>query len=449
MRIFKLLSRFIICILCVFCISNVSLAEEDLRSVEPNSAPEQIIEQESKSEQIPTSDETEEKVSWFTKDNIQTFNKNISNDFENFEPHINLDSKTFVPIEAKIGLMLMKALSALDNVLQISLIRFAIIFLLFMYAFWVGLEAYKLIRDSGDYKTAFYNIFKQGLTIGIWIMILQYGPAKIFALVVSPILGFGSYLSDFILGAVAETYKVNIPDTCAAIHNYVNADKSLNLLVDADTAANIMCLPSRISVYFYHATATAFQWIKYGFGHSVTMIIVGIVSVVIFIKCIFKYAFMTLGVAADLFLKLLMLPFTALSESMPSNSEKNLAGQLFNGLLKVFKTQKVSDVLSAFINVAIYFVSLSIIIAICAVLLSNIISLNGDNSYSVGSAITTIISGCFVLYLANRADELAGKLGGRVDNSFGKKFQDDAKRLWNDAKALTTSLVKTWAKNKG
>lgn len=441
MRIFKLLSRFIICILCVFCINNVSLAEEDL-SIEQDAVPEQVIEQDAPSEQ------KQEPQSWLDSGNIQTFNQNISNDFEHFQPNINLDSKTFVPIEARIGLMLMKALSAVDVVLQISLVRFAVIFLLFMYVFWVGLEAYKLIRDSGDYKQAFYNIFKQGITIGIWIMILQYGPAKIFGLVVSPILSLGNYLSDFILGAVAETYKVNIPDTCGAIHNYVNTNKSLELLVDPDTAANIMCLPSRISIYFYHATATAFDWIKHGFGHSVTMIIVGIVSIVIFIKCIFKYAFMTLGVVADLFLRLLMLPFTALAESMPSNSEKNIPGQVFNGLLNIFSTQKLSDVLSAFINAAVYFVSLSIIIAICAVLLTNIISLNGDNSYSVGSAITTIISGCFILYIAKRADELARKLGGGVDNSFGKQLQADAKLLWNDAKKLTTDLVKNWVKNK-
>lgn len=439
MRIVKLLSRFIICILCVFCISSVSFAEEDL-PIEQEAVSEQVIEQETPTEEEPKS--------LLDSSNIQMFNQNISNDLEHFQPNMNLDSKTFVPIEARIGLMLMKALSAVDVVLQISLVRFAVIFLLFMYVFWVGLEAYKLIRDSGDYKQAFYNIFKQGITIGIWIMILQYGPAKIFGLVVSPILSLGSYLSDFILGAVAETYKVNIPDTCGAIHNYVNTNQSLKLLVDPDTAANIMCLPSRISIYFYHATATAFQWIKYGLGHSVTMVIVGIVSIVIFVKCIFKYAFMTLGVVADLFLRLLMLPFTALAESVPSSSEKNIPGQVFNGFLKIFNTQKLSGVLSTFINAAVYFVSLSIIIAICAVLLTNIISLDGDNNYSVGSAITTIISGCFILYITKRTDSLAAKLGGGVNNAFGEQMQTNAKILWNKTKQLTTNLVNIWLKNR-
>ena len=383
---------------------------------------------------------------FLTHDNISVFNENLAKDFDKFEPKIDLNPTTFVPIEAKIGLMLMTALSAVDDVLQSSLVRFTVIFLLIMYAFWIGLEAYKLIRDSGDYKTALYNIFKQGITIAIWIIILNYGPTKIFAMIVSPILTLGTYLSDFILGAVAETYKVNIPDTCAAIQNYVHTDKSLNLLVDADTAANIMCLPARASVFFYHATATGFQWIKSGLGTSPIMIALGIVSVVIFIKCIFKYAFMTLGIVVSLFLTLLMLPFTALAESMPSSSEKNFAGQFFNGLLKIFNTQKLSNIIGKFINATIYFVSLSIIIAICATLLTNIVSLGADNQYTTGSAMTIILSGCLVLYLANQTEKLTKDIGGDIDNSFGKQMEGNVKTLWADVKKIGNSLFKAWLK---
>ena len=236
-------------------------------------------------------------------------------------------------------------------------------------------------------------------------------------------MSLGVHLSDFILGAVAETYNVNIPDTCVTIHQYVNANTSGKLLIDADAAANIMCLPARLSVYFYHATATAFEWMINGFGKSATMVAVGAVCIVLFVKCIFKYAFMTLGVVSDLFLTLLMLPFTAIAESMPSTKESNYIGKLFSALLGLFKTQKLSGIISKFVNVAIYFVSLAIIIAICAALLTNIISISDTNTYYVGSAITTILCGSLVLYLADKADELAKKLGGSIDNSFGKQLQ--------------------------
>ena len=218
------------------------------------------------------------------------------------------------------------------------------------------------------------------------------------------------------------------------------------LLIDADAAANIMCLPGRISTYFYHAIGTSFDLIKHGFGHSVTEICVGIISIFIFVKCIFKYAFMTLGVVADLFLKLLMLPFTALAESMPKTDEKNYAGQIFSGFLSIFNTQKLSDIISAFINAAIYFVSLAIVIAICAALLTNIISIGSNGQYVVGSAMTTILAGCLVLHLANKADSLANQVGGKIDNSFGKQLQSDTKTVWSNMKNFGTKLVKAWAK---
>lgn len=425
MRIGKIFSRLLTCVMGIFLFCSVSVAATNLPSGEVG-----------------------DYGNWFNQNNVQQFNSTITSDFQKFEPKLNIDAKTFVPIEAKIGLMFMKALSGIDYILQVSLVRFIIIFLLIMYAIWIGLSAYKTIKDSTDYKTVFYDIFKQGIILAIWILVLNYGPAKIFVAVVSPILSLGTYLSDFILNTVANTHKINIPDTCAAIHNYVNNDSGAGkLLFDADTAANIMCLPSRISVFFYHAVGTGFRWAAHGFGHSVTMIIVGIVSVVMFIGCIFKFAFMTLGVIADLFLTLLLLPFTAVAESLNKAPDgESIPGRIYNGFLSLFvKTQKTSDVLGVFINAALYFVFLSIIIAICAALLSNIISLSSMNEYTVGSAVTTILSGCLVFYLAGQTDKMIENITGNknlIDNSFGKQLTADAKTLWGDFKKIATGIVK-------
>lgn len=397
--------------------------------------------------------------SWLNQDNLEEISNNMATEATEFQQGFqnNLQSSTFVPIEVRIGLMFMKALSSIDYVLQISLVRFTIIFLFIMYAFWIALEAYKMIRESSDYKTVLYDVFKKGFIIVIWVLILDYGPAKIFMLVISPILEFATYFSDFILNAVAETYDIKLPDTCAAIHQFVNANnattiankESVSLLIDADAAANIMCLPGRLSVYFYHATGAAFNWFKWGFGHSATAIVIGAVCIVMFIGCIFKYAFMTLGVVADLFLTLLMLPFTALAEAMPSSSEKNYAGQIFNGFLSVFNTKKLSDVISVFINAAIYFVSLAIIIAICASLLSYIVPLTSGNSeYALQSAMVTLLCGCLVLYLAGRTDELAKKVGGSINNSFGQTLQNDAKTLWGNTKNVAGKIFGDWLKKK-
>lgn len=386
---------------------------------------------------------------WITGPNMAIVNTNMTSDATSFTSDFksSLHSTTFIPIEVKIGLAFMKALSSIDYVLQISFVRFVIIFLFVMYAFWVALEAYKMIRESSDYKKVVYDMFKKGIIIVFWMLILKFGPAKIFTMIMSPIMAIGRYLSDFILNAVAQTYNVAIPDTCTAIHDYVATNAGSKLLIEPGTAANIMCLPARISVFFYHATATGWEWMVSGFGHSTIAVLVGAVSVVLFIKCILKYAFMTLGVVADLFLTLLMLPFTAMAEAMPpSTKETNYAAQIYSGFLSVFKAQKVSDVISKFINVTIYFVSLSIVIAICAALLTNIISITSVNTYTVANAMITILAGYIVLYFADKSDELAKQLGGSINNAFGKQLQQDTKTIWSNIKSVAGKVIKDIAK---
>ena len=88
----------------------------------------------------------------------------------------------------------------------------------------------------------------------------------------------------------SKTYNINIPDTCATIHQYADTQTGGKLLIDANAAADIMCVPGRISTYFYHATSMGFIWMINGFAHGITMIVIGAVCVFVFIKCIFKYA---------------------------------------------------------------------------------------------------------------------------------------------------------------
>ena len=141
-----------------------------------------------------------------------------------------------------------------------------------------------------------------------------------------------------------------------------------------------------------------------------------------------------------------MLPFTAVAESLPSTDEKGYIGQVFSGFLKIFNTKKLSEVLSVFINAAIYFISLAIIIAICAALLSNIIYISSNNMYNIGSAMTTILCGALVLYLSDKVDELAKSIGGSIDNSFGKQLQNDSKTLLKNTKDFGGKLYKAWIK---
>ena len=427
MKIRKFLISLCFGFICIFGISNLSYSATNL----------------------PTAD-IGDYGNWLTTDNVDKYKEQLTQDLnkfqENYETKVN--SSDFIPYEAKIGLMFMKALSSIDEILQMSLIRFTIIFLLIMYGFWVGLTAYKMIRESTDYKTVLYDIFKRGLTITIWVIILDYGPANIFSLLIEPILSLGVFFSDFILNAVSKTHNIDLPNTCEAIQEYVVNNASSKLLINPETSANIMCLPARLSVFFYRAVGLGFKWMLGGFAGNTAAIIIGGVSIVVFIKCIFKYAFMTLGIVADLFLTLLMLPFTALAESMPATTENNYAGQIFSGFLKVFNTKKLSAVISTFINAAIYFVTLAIIIAICASLMTLITFTGFSESFDIGHSMVTLLTGCLILHLANNAEQFAKDLGGDINNSFGKDLQNSTKTLWSDTKKFGAQVIKAIAKKK-
>ena len=64
---------------------------------------------------------------WATEYNQKLVNGAISQDLKKFSPDA---TDITVPIEAKLGLMFMKALSSIDYILQNSLVSFTIIFLL-------------------------------------------------------------------------------------------------------------------------------------------------------------------------------------------------------------------------------------------------------------------------------------------------------------------------------
>lgn len=435
----KILSTLMLCLLFITSICSISFAESNLPEVGDFG-------------------------NWMIEENMTQYNDSIRNDVDNFQQRFNQNIKqsTFVPIEIRLGLMFMKALDPISQAIRSNLVSFTTVFLFIMYAFWIGLNAYKTIRESTDYKQVFYEIFTKGFVIVIWVIILNYPTDELFAKIFGPILSIGTSISNFILDSVVGNIiqnqeSNNLSNTCIAIHNYVNANMmptgspdEVKPILSPDMMANIMCLPGRLSTFFYHAMGEAFVWITNGLkiGTPITSTIVGIVALVIFIKCIFKYAFMTLGIIVDLFFTIMMLPFTALAESMPSINEKNYAGQIFSGLLKVFNTKKLSDVLATFINTAIYFVSLSIVIAICAILLKLLTNFGGSDGFSLDSSLAVLVTGCLVLHIADKAEDLATQLGGKIDNAFGKQLESDTKNMWSGLKSFGSKTIKAWSKGK-
>ena len=393
---------------------------------------------------------------FITEQNIDSFRKALVGEDgdlvyfqDNFQKQLVRD---YVPVEARVGLAMMNALTHVAKILDTTLVRFMVIFIIVMYLFWVMFEAYSFMSGgTGNVKKLFMDIGKKAIWIIIWMAVLEIGPAELFLYAMMPIISIGTYLSDFILNAVATVSGAVLPDTCAAIHEYTAANAAPDMLISANAAADLMCVPTRLSGFFTSAIAMGWKWMVGGIGHSAFGFAIGAAFVVVFAWNTWKFALMALGVIMDLFLGIIMLPFTALAETITPTSYKGLAGNIFNGFIKLFNVGpvKLDAQISRFVNAAIYFVTLSIVIAICAGLLYGIIGTDSANQIPTlenDGFIPALLTGLLTAYLANRADEFANKLGGKdkglVDTSFGTKFGEDIKTLATN----TYKTAKDWAK---
>lgn len=384
---------------------------------------------------------------WMNETNMAEFKNAITSDMTEFQSEFQAKQLVpdYVPIEAKVGFAMMDGLSLVADVLDSSLVRFAIIFMIIAYIFWVMFEAYNMMTKGSSAMELGVSLVKKGAVIAIWSIILVQGPAQVFMWVMGPIISVATYMSDLILGAVANSAGAVLPDTCTAIREYASAHASSGMIIDANAAANILCVPTRLSGFFTTAVAAGWKWMIAGIGTSAFTTLVGAAFIIIFIYNAFKFALMGLGVIMDLFLAVIMLPFTAIAETVKSTSYKGIVGDIFNGFLGLFKPESLSNQIQRFINAAIYFVSLSIVIALCAALLSGTVDANlaaEVPSLENSGFIVTLLTGALVAYLANQADKIATDLGGKVNDSFGKQFGGDVKKLWDNIYGRGKEIIK-------
>ena len=202
---------------------------------------------------------------WTTPHNREQFTNALTTDMTTFTDGFQKQLvKDYVPIEARVGLAFMNAMTHVGNILDGSLVRFVLIFIIIVYAFWIMFEAYGMIKGAGDVKKLIREIIKKGALILIWMLVLQMGPAKIFMWVVGPIITIGTYLSDLILNTIANAAGANLPDTCATVREYAALHTAPDMIMDARAAADLMCVPTRLSGFFYTAVAAGIQWIIHG-----------------------------------------------------------------------------------------------------------------------------------------------------------------------------------------
>ena len=405
---------------------------------------------------------------WATENNQNLLMGHMRTDFDAFGAPIQEAAGKalvgeYVPIEAKIGRALIGGMSMIGDVLYRSLYPFIRILMLVLFAFWVFMEGYNLIKtggagtkddkgktSGGDAMKVGFSIVKKAMWVLIWFILLSNDPAKIFMWVMSPIITLGTTMSNLILNAVANAAHANLPDTCHAIQTYMSAHPISENIINTSSAADMLCVPTRLSGFFYTAVAAGFKWMGAGIGHSAMTFAVGAVFVVIFIYNIWKFAIQAIGIIASLFLAVLLLPFTAVVETFGDGTTyKGPFGEFFTMFANMFGKTRLNAQMMTFVNATIYFIVLSVVAAIGMAILAQTVQTDFSAAMPLLTTtdgwIVTLIAGCLVAYLAGQAGTIAKDIGVTLDKSgmdFAKKVGDDVSKAWKN----TTTSAKSWWK---
>ena len=84
---------------------------------------------------------------WSTPENREIVVSNIVNELKNFGPTETNVNNAYVPIEAKLGLAFMGGMTLVGEILDSTLVQFAIMFMLIAYAFWVAVHLGRNFED--------------------------------------------------------------------------------------------------------------------------------------------------------------------------------------------------------------------------------------------------------------------------------------------------------------
>ncbi|MBO7560125.1 MAG: hypothetical protein J6T27_03130, partial [Alphaproteobacteria bacterium] len=129
---------------------------------------------------------------WTTDHNREELVQTVQNDLNVFGSGFEREYvETGVPVEAKLGIAFMSALTHTAHILDDSLVRFINIFLIVAFVFWVMFEAYRIIKDSKvKAMPTIEDIIKKGIILAIWLIVLGMGLPRLFGMIMGPIVAF-------------------------------------------------------------------------------------------------------------------------------------------------------------------------------------------------------------------------------------------------------------------
>lgn len=370
---------------------------------------------------------------WATEENRGLVTSRIVDELQNFGPTATNVTHAYVPVEAKVGLAFIGGMTQIATALDKTLGQFAIMFMLIAYAFWVAFEAYNLIGTAGDAKKTIENVLKKGLIISVWLIVLKFGIARAFTMIMVPIVSAGTFIATTIWESITSAAGYALPNTCEAIRQYATTALPGNVQITADAASGLLCIPTQMSAFFMTIIEIGWKWVIAGVGTSLFTSIIGIYITYLALKSIWKYMFIALGVIADIFLSLLLLPFTAIAETTAKTQYKGVAGDIFNTFLDIFKAEKLETQITRIVKAALYFVCLAVATGVAVSLLTFVVNpASGEilTSGGLDGAILLILSLMLVCYMAEKSQKLATEWGGKIETGFGDQVKKETEKLW-------------------
>jgi hypothetical protein len=347
----------------------------------------------------------------------------------------------FVPLEAKVGRIFISVLSDLSRAIYTKLMPFLNMFIVMMLTFWIFGETWKMMSFTGDrdYWKLAIRITKKVLLIAAWLWVLNNDPAKLFMILINPLIVVGTAASDLILNGVLNMLDAEMPDTCGAIHAWVG--NGADGLISNDSVANLLCMPTRVTTFFYTNINAGFNLMGEGLKNLLPVtFLMGLVFVVLFVINTWRFIIATLGVIVDLFFVLMFLPFTAVKECFKAKDTKydGIFAPIWTQLLGLVGGQTLSEQIRKFVGAVIYFIVLSIISAISLIMIAGF-------KPTLDNAITLIIVGFLIFYMMSKeqVNKIAKMVSGEVDTGFGEQVDAASKKYAENIWKLVTDKFKS------
>ena len=113
----------------------------------------------------------------------------------------------------------------------------------------------------------------------------------------------------------------------------------------------------------------------------------------------------------------------------------------------MFNTESfsLSAQVKKFIDASVYFIALSIAVAIGGALLANGLQIDSQThiiKIIKGDRITMMLIGALVAYIAVHVDDIAKTLGGGIEYTLGTELSNDVTNLYKGAKKRLEEFIK-------